>query len=152
MKKYILIFLLLPVCLFSEAQVQRSKITMSKEQQLNEEYCSGLFKTTDGNILNIADDPTTQGYLNILYWLQGRIAGLSVYNSHTGVAVPYIRNQRATVYLDEIPVLFSLLNTIPTADIAMVKVIKGPFAGNMIYGVGGAIAVYTMKGGDEENE
>ena len=37
-------------------------------------------------------------------------------------------------------------------DIAMIKVIKGPFAGAVGNGGGGVIAIYTLKGEDEEED
>jgi len=38
---------------------------------------------------------------------------------------------------------------LPVTDIAMIKVIKGPFA-HPLAGTGGTIAIYTVRGGDEE--
>lgn len=150
MKKQILLLLLVVLGSMAQAQIGNRKI-ISREEQLNEEYCSSLFKTSHGTILDLTDNTAAQGYGNILYWLQGRVAGLDIYTSRNGVAVPYIRNQRATVYLDEMPVSFSTINMIPSSDIAMIKIIKSGFAGNMMYGSGGAIAIYTLKGEDDED-
>jgi hypothetical protein len=46
----------------------------------------------------------------------------------------------------------SILNDIPTADIAMIKVLKGPFVGAVGNGGGGTIAIYTVKGDDEDDD
>jgi outer membrane receptor for ferrienterochelin and colicin len=43
------------------------------------------------------------------------------------------------------------LGDLPVADIAMIKVIKEPFVGAVGNGAGGVIAIYTMKGDDEED-
>ena len=152
MKKHILLLLLLALGFFADAQMYSNKKPITREEQLNEQYCSALFKTAHGTIFDFTDNVTAQGYTNILYWLQGRVAGLDVYTSRTGVAVPVIRNQRATVYIDEMPVQLSYVNMLSTADIAMIKIIKGPFGGNMMYGNGGAVAIYTLRGEEEEED
>lgn len=151
MKKQIILLLFVVAASLAKAQYSIKK-QISKEERLNEAYCSSLFKTAHGTIFDLTDNiNTVQGYNNILYWLQGRIAGLDVYTSATGVAIPFIRNQRATVYFDEIPVQFSFLNMINPADIALIKIIKGPFGGNLMYGNGGAIAIYSFKGEEEQD-
>jgi len=38
----------------------------------------------------------------------------------------------------------------PVSDIAMIKIIKGPFLGGWGAG-GGAIAIYTIRGDEDEN-
>lgn len=150
MKKHILLLLFVALCCIAEAQMYSGKKIITREEQLNEEYCSPLFKSAHGTIFDFTDNIAAQGFNNILYWLQGRVAGLDINTSRNGVAVPVIRNQRATVYLDEMPVQFSTVNMLSVADIAMIKIIKGPFAGNMMYGSGGAIAIYTLRGEDDE--
>ncbi|MES2850050.1 MAG: hypothetical protein V4685_13405 [Bacteroidota bacterium] len=150
MKKQVLLLLSLFLSCFVLAQRYSGPKPITRQEYLNEEYCSALFKTSDGTILDLENDPAARAYGNILYWLQGRVAGLNIYTSSTGTAIPYIRNQRATVYLDEIPVSSSFINTIPSVDIAMIKVIKAPFAGTMPYGSGGVIAVYTVRGEEED--
>lgn len=121
----------------------------SIEQRLNDTYCTGLFKSTDGQVLDVASTLTTSGYLNILDWLQGRVAGLQVYQSRTGTPIPVVRGTVPGIYVDEMPVSLSFLNSLPIMDIAMVKVIKSPFMGGF-YGSGGAIAIYTHLEEDEE--
>jgi len=46
----------------------------------------------------------------------------------------------------------SYLNVLSVNDIAMIKVIKGPFAGAIGNGGGGTIAIYTIKANDEEEK
>ena len=141
------------VCLFSfaiSAQSYRgSIIKQTPEEKLNELYCSGMFQSAHGTILDVASNTTSKSYFNILNWLQGRVAGLQVYTSRSGTPFPVIRENVAAVYIDEIPVPASFLNLINVNDIAMVKIIKTPFLGGF-NGGGGAVAVYTLGGEDEE--
>lgn len=131
---------------------QRISQPKSVEQMLNEEYCTGLFKSADGTYFDMLNDRTATGaitYLNILDWLQGRVAGLQIYNSSTNVKIPFIRNSRASIYVDEMPVSPSFLNLLSVSDIGMIKVIKGPFAG-AFGGAGGVIAIYTIRAEEDE--
>ena len=151
MKKIFVMALLTTASIVTLGQTHTAKITKTPEEKLNEEYCSGLFRLADGTILDLVNsDQNAQGYLNILDWLEGRVAGLQVFTSRTGVRVPFIRGSYAKIYVDEIAIDAGFLNTLPVSDIAMIKVIKGLFAGNA--GGGGAIAIYTIKGDYEEED
>jgi len=150
MKKIFLIASLIGISLVSLAQVRVAQ-PKSQKDILNEQYCSALFKTADGTIFDIENE-NVQPYFNILDWLDGRVAGLQVYNSRSGVRVPVIRGSLATIYVDEMRLDPSYLNTLSTNDIAMIKVIKGPFGGAIGNGGGGVIAIYTFKGEEEEDE
>jgi len=130
------------------AQSYKNQLPLSHTEELNEQYCTGLFKTTDGTILDIMNEPSVNGYLNILSWLQGRVAGLQVYITRSGELIPYIRASRARIFIDEMPIDAGFLNTIPVSDIAMIKVIKTPFVGS--FGAGSAIAIYTIRAEEEE--
>jgi hypothetical protein len=46
---------------------------------------------------------------------------------------------------------YDYLSMLPVTDIAMIKIIKGPFVGGWS-GAGGAIAIYTIRGEDEHKE
>lgn len=153
MKKLTVILIIIA---FSASSYSQDRYTpaISWQEKLNKEYCSGLFNTPDATYFDLlTETANASSYLNILDWLQGRVAGLQIYTLRNSSRVPYIRNNRATVYVDEMPVDPGFLNVLPVADIAMIKVIKGPFAGSMA-GLGGAIAMYTIKGdeGEEEDE
>lgn len=126
-----------------------SVIHKTYEEKLNEEYCTGLFKTAHGQLFDIASDNSANSYFNILDWLQGRVAGLRIYKTYYGLSVPVIRGTIPGIYIDEIPTTIDLINAISTNDIAMIKVIKSPFYGGF-NGAGGAIAIYTIRGGEEE--
>ena len=151
MKKVFLFVMIsaLGITAFSQTRIAPQK---SKDEILNETYCTGLFSTLDAVYFDLLDNKvsgTVVGYQNVLDWLQGRVAGLNVYSSKYNRRIPFIRNQRAGVFVDEIPVDYDYLSMLPVTDIAMIKVIKGPFA-HPLAGPGGTIAIYTVRGGDEE--
>ncbi len=135
------------------AQRYTGKNYISPQERLNNKYCTGLFKTYDGTIIDLANDnkTTANSYLNILEWLQGRVAGLQIYYTRYGIAVPFIRNSRASIFVDEMPVDPGFLNDLPVTDIGMIKIINQPFVGAVGNGGGGTIAIYTIKGDDEED-
>ena len=153
MKKIIFaaVILLSSIAAFSQKRIATTK---TKEELLNEKYCSGLFSTNEGTYFDFENDNVTlsaRGYLNVLDWLQGRVAGLQVYKTRSNEFVPFIRNSLAGIYVDEIQVSASYLNSLPVTDIAMIKIIKGPFAGGF-NSPGGVIAIYTVQGDDEGEE
>ena len=150
MKKILLIAALFTISLATLAQTYRSRAKSPKEI-LNDQYATGMFKTTDGTVFDIQNE-NVQAYFNILDWLEGRVAGLQVFVSRSGIRVPVIRGSVATIFVDEMRMDASFLNTLSVNDIAMIKVIKGPFAGAIGNGGGGTIAIYTIKGDDEEEE
>ena len=149
MKKTLLITALCTIGFSALAQVNLSRSSKSSKEILNEQYASGLFKNAEGTIINVENEHV-QGYLNILDWLNGRVAGLQIYISRNGVRVPVIRGSAATIFVDEMRMDPSYLNVLSVNDIAMIKVIKGPFAGAIGNGGGGTIAIYTKQGDDEE--
>jgi len=149
MKKIFLIAGLMIASLIGISQTQGSH--KSRSEILNDEYTSGLFKSADGTILDIENE-NVQAYFNILDWLEGRVSGLQVFVSKSGARIPVIRGTVASIYVDEMRMDPSFLNSISTSDIAMIKVIKGPFVGAIGNGGGGTIAIYTFKGEDEESD
>ena len=94
---------------------------------------------------------SAQGYRNILEWLEGRVAGLQVYRARNNDRIPFIRNSRAGIFVDEMQVSADFLNLLSTSDIAMIKIIKGPFAGAS-NSPGGVIAIYTIQAEEGEEE
>jgi hypothetical protein len=149
MKKILLIAGLLVASLIGMSQTQVSQ--KNRGQYLNDEYTSGLFRSAEGTVFDIENE-NIQAYFNILDWLEGRVAGLQVFVTRSGIRVPVIRGSLATIYIDEMRMDPSFLNSLSVNDIAMIKVIKGPFAGGIGNGGGGTIAIYTFKGEDEEEE
>ena len=154
MKKILLITTLFTIGFSAVAQVNLSKSPNSRKEILNEQYASSLFKSAEGTIIDVENE-NVQGYLNILDWLNGRVAGLQIFVTRSGIRVPVIRGSAATIFVDEIQMDPSYLNFISVNDIGMIKVIKvikGPFAGAIGNGGGGTIAIYTIKADDEEEE
>lgn len=154
MKKIILIILFGMYSLTMFAQRYNGENNISPKERLNDEYCTGLFKAYDGIIFDMQNEnESAKSYRNVLEWLEGRVAGLQIYYTRNGIPVPFIRNTRASIFLDETPVDPGVLNDLATADIAMIKIIKGPFAGAVGNGGGGGtIAIYTLKGDDDDSD
>ncbi|MFP3591084.1 hypothetical protein SB689_03940 [Chryseobacterium sp. SIMBA_038] len=67
--------------------------------------------------------------------------------SQNGTSTPYLRGSQVGIYLDEMPIEANQISSLSVSDIAMVKVIKGFFAGGFGGGGNGAIAIYTRRGG-----
>ena len=148
MKKILLIVALFTTALAVMAQIRVSNPKSPKEL-LNDRYASSLFKNAEGTIFDIENE-NVQSYFNILDWLQGRVAGLQVYVSRSGIRVPVIRGSVATIFVDEMRMDASFLNSLSVNDIGMIKVIKGPFVGAIGNGGGGTIAIYTIRPDEEE--
>lgn len=149
MKKIFITGGLLVASLIGISQTQVSQ--KSRGEYLNDEYTSGLFTSANGTIFDLENE-NVQAYFNILDWLEGRVAGLQVFVSRGGARIPVIRGSVAAIFVDEMRMDASFLNSLSTTDIAMIKVIKGPFAGGVGNSGGGAIAIYTFKGEDVEEE
>ena len=150
MKKMLILVALFTLSLATLAQTRVSR-PKSEKEILNDQYASGMFKSADGTIFDIENE-NVGAYFNILDWLEGRIAGLQVFVSRSGIRIPVIRGSVATIYVDEIRTDASFMNALSVHDIAMIKVIKGPFAGAIGNGGGGVIAIYTLKGEEEDEE
>ena len=148
MKKIILIITLFTIGYSALAQINLSRNSRSSLEILNDQYASGMFKTAEGTVFDVTNENIPS--LNILDWLDGRVAGLQVYFTRSGIRVPVIRGTVASIYVNEMRMDASFLNALSVNDIAMVKIIKGPFAGAIGNGGGGVVAIYTLKGEDEE--
>ncbi len=151
MKKIFLIAVLFTTGFVTMAQVRVGRHLKSHSEILNDQYASGMFKEADGTIVDVGNE-NAQGYFNILDWLNGRVAGLQVFVSRSGARVPVIRGSVASIYIDEMRSDATFLNSLSVNDIAMIKVIKGPFAGAIGNGGGGVIAIYTFRGDEEDEE
>ena len=117
--------------------------TKTTAEKFNNEYSTGLFRTADERLIDMTT--ASGGYLNVMQYLQGRVAGLNI--SSFGNAT--WRGQRVQFYVDEIRSSIDLVETIPVTDIALVKAYPPPFFGNP-GGGGGAVAIYTKRGGNFE--
>ena len=118
----------------------------SATEELDEKLSSGMFSSGDATIFDFVNKEETSinGYSNILEWLRGRVPSFTLMQQD-GDFIPMIRGSVVQVFLDEMPVDPGTLAIINPNDIAMLKVFRGMFAGST--GGGGAIAVYTRRGG-----
>ncbi len=119
----------------------------SKTEVLDEKYASGMFSGGDGYQFDVMNDPIAQGALDVFSYLQGRVAGLQINNSGGEVSLSW-RGGTPDVFLDEMRTDVDQLRNISMNDVAYIKVFRPPFFGAPGGGSGGAIAVYTRKGGD----
>lgn len=131
--------------LLKEVNVTARRIPETKK--LEDKYTSGMFRSDDGYTFNLTQE--TIPYLSIFQYLQGRVAGLMIAGSPMSPIVSW-RGGTPGFFLDEVPVGASEIANVPVNDIALVKVYRPPFYGGF-GGGNGAIAVYTKKGGDEDN-
>ncbi|MDB5197508.1 MAG: hypothetical protein JWP88_1879 [Flaviaesturariibacter sp.] len=126
--------------------IVQSKVK-TKEQELEKKYVSGLFQSGNSHSFNLIDDPFAVSAFNIFTYLQGKVAGLQI----TGTGNNYTVNRRGSTpafFVNEMPVDADYLSSISVSDVAYIKVIDPPFVGATGGGAGGAIAIYTRKGGD----
>ena len=127
--------------------------TKSPEEKLNEKYTSGMFRSDNGYTFDLLNDISAQSSFNVFSYLQGRVAGLQISNAQSGTPSMTWRGSTPSLFLDEMPLQdASQLSNISMNDIAMVKVFRPPFMGGFGGSPGGAIAVYTRKGGDVQQE
>lgn len=122
----------------------------SKQQQMDERYASGFFAGGDATSFDLTDDVAALGQLNIFNYLQGRVAGLQITTGGGGTQLQW-RGATPSLFLNEMPVDVTAIEGIPVSDIAYVKVFRPPFFGATGGGAGGAIAIYTKKGGDQKS-
>lgn len=119
-----------------------------KTKALNKELSSSMFQSADEIVFDLVNDNmSAMGSLDILQWLNGRVAGLEI-RREMGQSVAYIRGSRATIFLDEMRAEPSMLNGISVNDIAMIKVFKGISAVRS----GSSVAIYTKRGGSSDEK
>lgn len=130
--------------LIEEVKIKSQKKDLTKK--LNNELSSPLFRSINETVFDfVNDNQNAVGSQNILQYLQGRVAGVQI-QMQGGNYTATNRGGTMELYLDEMRVDASQISSIPMTTIAMVKVIKGNFAGNF-GGGNGAIAIYTKRGG-----
>lgn len=116
-----------------------------KTKKLNETLSSPLFKSGNEMIFDFVNDNIGLGASNILQWLQGRVPGLQI-SSQGANATATMRGGAPDFFLDEMRTDLSQISMISVSDVAMIKVIRGNFAGSF-GGGNGAIIIYTRRGG-----
>jgi hypothetical protein len=120
----------------------------SLAEKLDKEYTSSLFSSMNARVFAIDDDPFAQSARTVLDYLRGRVPGLTIPMGFDGQITR--RGSVVELFLDEMNTDVNLLESISMADVALVKVFDPPFVGARGGGPGGAIAVYTRKGGSRE--
>lgn len=116
----------------------------SLQEKLDEQYTSGLFSGSFARVFTVEDDPFAQSAISILDYLQGKVAGLQISTAGEGSITR--RGSNTDVFLNETNADISLLQSTPMSDVALIKVFDPPFFGAPGGGAGGAVAVYTKKG------
>jgi hypothetical protein len=126
-----------------EVKVKAKKKNLT--QELNKKLSSPLYNSINEIVFDlINDNQSAASSPNILQWLQGRVAGLTI-NYENGTPTPYIRQAKANIYLDEMQMDANSLSGISADNIAMIKVIKEGTVG-MSGGGNGAVLIYTKRG------
>ncbi|MES2892298.1 MAG: hypothetical protein V4725_09810 [Bacteroidota bacterium] len=122
----------------------------SLKQQMDEEYTSGFFSGGDGYTFTTEGDPFARSATSVLQYLQGKVAGLQISTSGEGGAT--WRGSPTSFFINEVTSNTGALASINMNDVAMIKVFRPPFFGGVGGGAGGAIAVYTKKGGGDNSQ
>ncbi|MCW3110739.1 MAG: hypothetical protein JWQ09_5245 [Segetibacter sp.] len=132
------------------ASIQVNAQNTSNIYKLNEEYTSGLFRSTDAYLIDVADDYAVNAYRNVFQYLTGKVPGLTIIDN--GYNIPFVRYRSGypAFFVDEIRVDASAITSINMNDIALIKVFRPPFVAAVGGGGNGAIAVYTKDGSEDD--
>lgn len=125
---------------------------------LNDEYATGFFNGMDrARVITPGNDPAFLSSLTVFHYLEGRVAGLEV-NPNASYDPVKWRGSTTSLFLNEMPQQIpvegqlledaAVIQSIPMSDVVMIKIFPPPFVVAMGNGPGGAIAIYTKKGGD----
>ncbi|MBN9296603.1 MAG: hypothetical protein J0I41_06300 [Filimonas sp.] len=118
---------------------------------MDEKYTSGLFSGGNARQFDVTEDPIAQASMNVLNYLQGRVAGLQISSQGANSTATW-RGSSTSFYIDEMSADADRVTSLPMSDVAYIKVFPPPFFGGMGGGSGGAIAVYTRRGGDVKSQ
>jgi hypothetical protein len=118
----------------------------SREEKMDEEYSSGMFRGGNGYTFITEGDPSANGAMTVLTYLQGKVPGLQISVFGTRATLAW-RGGSPTLFVNEMQSDVQMIQNTPMSDVAMIKVFRPPFFGASGGGAGGAIAVYTKKGG-----
>ncbi len=116
-------------------------------EKLDEQYASGLFSGGFSRVFALEDDPFAQSAISILDYLRSKVAGLQI-STGAGGSSATRRGSDVAFFLNEMQSDADLIQSTAMSDVAMIKVFDPPFIGASGGGPGGAIAVYTKKGGN----
>lgn len=130
------------VITIEEVKLKAKKKNLTAE--LNNKLSSPLYRSMSETVFDFVNENQSASSQNILQWLQGRAAGLTI-SYENGIPTPYIRQAKANVYLDEMLTDASALTGLSSDNIAMVKIIKDGAIG-MSGGGSGGVLIYTKRG------
>ncbi|SDF71959.1 MG2 domain-containing protein [Chitinophaga filiformis] len=130
-----------------EVNIRDKKVT--PQQTTEQRYTSGMFSSGDGYTFDLTKETPYQ--TNVFQYLQSKVAGLNITGDLNNPSMSW-RGAKPSLYLNEMPADVSMLANVNVNDIALVKVFRPPFMGGFGGGAGGAIAVYTKKGGDNKGD
>jgi hypothetical protein len=119
--------------------------------EMDKKYTSGMFSGGDANEFDLVNDPFANSSMDIFQYLQGKVAGLQINTTSNPPTLSW-RGGTPQVYVDEMSTTPDMVSSIPVSDVAYIKVFRPPFMGGIGGGSGGAIAIYTRKGGDQKQE
>ena len=123
----------------------------STTAEMDKKYTSGMFSGGDGYSFDLVNDPFAMSAMDIFQYLQGKVAGLQINTTSNPPTLSW-RGGSPQLYVDEMPTQTDMVSTIPVSDVAYIKVFRPPFMGGTGGGSGGAIAIYTRRGGDVKQE
>ena len=103
-----------------------------------------LYGTTGGTVVDFANDPAAQSGTNLLQFLQGRVAGLTISGNPPNVSVQIRGGGTPLFILDGNKVDIDFLSSISANEVESVEIFKGAEAA-IFGGSGGAIAIYTKR-------
>jgi hypothetical protein len=86
----------------------------------------------------------------VLAYLQGKVPGLQINTVGEGSAS--WRGSPTSFFVNEMTTDLSRVQVINMNDVAMIKIFRPPFYGAVGGGTGGAIAIYTKKGGSDYSQ
>lgn len=130
---------------------------------LDEKYTSGLFSNRNDYSFDMINDERAKASINIFYYLQNLIPGLSMSipimgsngaedaNSDNVPGLSW-RDGSPEIFINEIPADALSAMNLSMTDVAYIKVFKPPFMGSSGSGASGAIAIYTIKPTDKSTD
>ncbi len=124
----------------------------SEKEKYEKKYTTGRLGSFANAEIDFLAEPVNDGQ-NILEYLKSRLNGVNITGGPSDYNVNY-RSSRSlsggpipmALFLDEFQVESSQLSTINTSNVAMVKVFS-----NALTSAGGALAVYTKRGGESRS-
>jgi hypothetical protein len=120
--------------------------TKTPIQMLDEKYAKGMFAGGDGMSFDLSSDANMIAAIDILTYLQARVAGLTITTNGSQPTATW-RGANTDFFLNEINTTIDQVQALQISDIAYIKALRPPFFGSVGGGSGGAIAIYTKQGG-----